>query len=112
MCIRDSIKEVASLGGTLDGVFYCPHLTSELCDCRKPQIGLGYKASEFFPEIDFKRSIMVGDSISDIQFGQKLGMVTVLIHTKSDEYDANSIQIADIQCDSLADLVDLISISK
>ena len=73
---------------------------------------MGYKASEIFPEIDFTRSIMVGDSISDIQFGQKLGMVTVLIHTKSDEYDPNSIQIADIQCDSLADLVDLISFSK
>ena len=106
------IREVASLGGTLDGVFYCPHLATDHCDCRKPQTGMGYKASEIFPEIDFTRSIMVGDSISDIQFGQKLGMVTVLIHTKSDEYDANSIQIADIQCDSLADLVDLISFSK
>ena len=31
------------------------------------------------PEIDLSRSVMVGDSLSDIQFGQRLGMYTVKV---------------------------------
>ncbi|HOY19403.1 MAG TPA: HAD hydrolase-like protein, partial [Haliscomenobacter sp.] len=38
-----------------------------------------------FPEIDFQRAVMVGDSVSDIAFGQNLGMSTVLIEGKMDE---------------------------
>ncbi len=32
-----------------------------------------------FPDINFKFSIMVGDSISDLKFGKKMGMKTALI---------------------------------
>jgi D-glycero-D-manno-heptose 1,7-bisphosphate phosphatase len=35
-----------------------------------------------FPEIDFSKSIMVGDTDSDILFGENLGMKTARIVTK------------------------------
>ena len=56
-------------------IYYCPHdYEKETCNCRKPEIGLGLKAKKDFPEIDFDKSIMVGDSVSDIEFGDRLGM--------------------------------------
>ena len=44
---------------------------------------MGLKAKEDFPEIDFKKSVMIGDSVSDMQFGKNLGMKTFYI-TKKD----------------------------
>ena len=48
---------------------------------------MALQAQKEFPEISFEHSVMIGDSISDIQFGQQLGMKTVLIDTKEDERD-------------------------
>jgi D-glycero-D-manno-heptose 1,7-bisphosphate phosphatase len=39
------------------------------------------EAQARFPNIDFQKSIMVGDTNTDIQFGKKLGMYTVLIES-------------------------------
>ena len=46
---------------------------------RKPAVGMALKARKIFPEIRFKKSIMAGDSLSDMLFGRRLGMKTVLI---------------------------------
>jgi histidinol-phosphate phosphatase family protein len=64
----------------IDNIYYCPHdYEKEICNCRKPKIGMALKAKEDFPEIDFKKSIMVGDSLSDIEFGNNIGMISFLI---------------------------------
>ena len=46
---------------------------------------MALEAQADFPDIQFKNALMVGDSISDIQFGQQLGMKTLLINTKKGE---------------------------
>ena len=46
---------------------------------------MAHQAKKDFPEIDFSKSIMVGDSNSDIEFGKNAGMITVKITTE--EYD-------------------------
>lgn len=71
--------------GRIDGIYYCPDLSAQAGNCRKPNPALALEAKADFPNINFTRSVMVGDSISDIQFGQQLGMRTVLIDTKEDE---------------------------
>ncbi len=71
-------------GGKIDAVFYCPHLKNVACRCRKPEPGLALQALFQFPEIDFRHSLMVGDSGSDIQFGERLGMHTVLVEGKNE----------------------------
>jgi D-glycero-D-manno-heptose 1,7-bisphosphate phosphatase len=53
------------------------------CSCRKPGIGLAMQAKKRFPEIDFARSVLVGDSDSDMEMGKTLGMFTVRIHQGS-----------------------------
>jgi len=73
------LHEVAETGGRIDAIFYSPELKNTSSFTRKPAVGLGLKARKQFPEINFKKSIMAGDSYSDILFGHRLGMMTVLI---------------------------------
>ena len=40
---------------------------------------MALQAQQDFPHIDFNKSIMVGDSISDMEFGRNAGMKTVYI---------------------------------
>jgi histidinol-phosphate phosphatase family protein len=72
-------EEIKQAGGRIDASYYSPFLASESHPDRKPGTGMGLKAKTDFPEIDFSRSVMVGDSLSDMEFGRKLGMVTVMI---------------------------------
>jgi histidinol-phosphate phosphatase family protein len=73
------LQKITETGGRIDAVFYSPDLKNTGSFTRKPAIGLGLKARKQFPSINFKRSIMAGDSYSDILFGHRLGMATVLI---------------------------------
>jgi D-glycero-D-manno-heptose 1,7-bisphosphate phosphatase len=75
------LQKVAETGGRIDGVFFSPDLKNTRSFTRKPAVGLGLKARKQFPAINFKRSIMAGDTYSDILFGHRLGMATVLIGT-------------------------------
>jgi histidinol-phosphate phosphatase family protein len=75
------LKEVEVNNGRIDAVFFSPDLKSTKSFTRKPAVGLGLKARKHFPSINFKKSVMAGDSYSDILFGYRLGMVTVLIGT-------------------------------
>ncbi len=64
----------------VDAIYYCPHnYENEKCHCRKPDIGMAIEAKKDFPDIDFFKSVMVGDSISDMEFGNRLNMYTVFI---------------------------------
>ncbi len=73
------LKKVLGTGGRIDAVFYSPDLKDTRSFTRKPAVGLGLKAKRQFPSINFKKSIMAGDTYSDILFGSRLGMITVLI---------------------------------
>ncbi len=79
---------VQAAGGRIDRAYYCPHLSGAGCGCRKPAPGMGWQAKADFPEIDFSRAWMVGDSLSDIAFGRALGMQTILIEGKAEETEA------------------------
>lgn len=64
------MRNVEERGGRVDSVFACCHLQTENCECRKPKPGLAFQAKDAFPEIDFTRTIMIGDSESDKAFAQ------------------------------------------
>ncbi len=75
-------NEICLNGGRIDKIYYSPNLNAENSILRKPNIGMGLKAKEEFPEIDFKKSIIIGDSVSDMQFGKNLGMITFYVTNK------------------------------
>lgn len=86
--IHQKMQEAILLhGGQVDAVLFCPALASDPNNCRKPAPSMALEAQASFPDIDFKQSTMVGDSISDIRFGHNLAMSTVLVDTKTDEQE-------------------------
>ena len=71
-------RTVAENGGEIKDVFYCPHMPSDGCDCRKPEPGLIYQAREKYG-IDLSESVMVGDSAKDIECAHRAGCGRVVL---------------------------------
>ncbi|ULQ57548.1 HAD family hydrolase [Flavihumibacter rivuli] len=73
-------EELAGVDAHIDGIYFCSSLDNGHPN-RKPQPGMAYLAAQDFPGIDFSRSIMVGNNISDMEFGRNAGMHTVFLQT-------------------------------
>jgi len=69
-------------GGRIRKIYYSPYPASDNHITRKPNPGMAMQAREDFPEVDFSKSVMIGDMEKDVEFGKKLGMVTVFIGIK------------------------------
>jgi histidinol-phosphate phosphatase family protein len=80
-------KELESNGGRIDGIYFCPFLEKENSVLRKPNIGMAELAQADFKHIQFDKSIMVGDSKSDMQFGRNAGMKNVFVNTDGIDID-------------------------
>ena len=76
------VQAIKQANGRIDSIQYCPHLASENCSCRKPNIQMALNAQLEFPEIEFNKSLLIGDSVSDIDMGKSLGMIIVKIDSK------------------------------
>lgn len=79
---REMLAEIRAAGGEIDAIFYCTSLDDDHPN-RKPQPGMAYLAKESYPDIDFSRSVMIGNNLSDMQFGKNAGMFTVFVKTTS-----------------------------
>jgi D-glycero-D-manno-heptose 1,7-bisphosphate phosphatase len=73
------LDAVRAAGGRIDRIYHCPHDLSAACACRKPKTELFARARADFPELEPTRSIMVGDSSSDLQFAINAGLHGVWI---------------------------------
>jgi histidinol-phosphate phosphatase family protein len=77
--------EIARHGGRIDRAYACTAVADSDHN-RKPNTGMALQAREDFDEIDFKKSVMVGNSISDMEFGKRLNMHTVFLTTKHEPF--------------------------
>jgi len=73
------LQEVKKHDGRIDAVYHSPYLAQQKHISRKPSVGMALQARSQFRSIHFKRSVMAGDSLSDMKFGKSLGMNTVFI---------------------------------
>lgn len=73
---------VEALGFRLERIYYCPHRPDAGCNCRKPALGLLIQAASELV-FDPRRSVVIGDKESDIEFGQCAGAKTILIAEES-----------------------------
>ncbi len=69
---------IGVVGGHIDKIYYCTDSDVNSLN-RKPNPGMGHQAKNDFPQIEFNKSIMVGNTTGDMQFGKTLGMFTVFI---------------------------------
>jgi D-glycero-D-manno-heptose 1,7-bisphosphate phosphatase len=109
--IHQAIQEMLQQqGARLDAFFICPHDKNE-CQCRKPLPGMFEQAVKAFPEVRADESVMIGDSLVDIEFGRRLGMPTILIEGDPGRHKPDlveAIRLADWRVSSLPKAVDLL----
>ena len=78
------LTEVEKSGGRIDKIYFCSDIDNNSPN-RKPNPGMAFQAKQDFPEIDFTKSIIVGNRISDMEFGRNAGMFTSFVATTHPE---------------------------
>ncbi len=71
------LDEIKEAGGRIDRIYYCPDIEDENPN-RKPNPGMGLQAMEDFPEIELGESIMIGNTLGDMEFGRNLGVAATI----------------------------------
>lgn len=79
--IHEHMRErVRAAGGELAGIYYCPHLPEDGCECRKPRPGL-FRALERELGVAVRGAPYIGDRISDIEAAEGVGAQPLLVRT-------------------------------
>ncbi len=73
------LEQIKNNGARIDKIYFCPFKKEANSIFRKPNIGMALQAKKDFPQINFEKSIIVGDSVTDMQFGKNMKMVNVFI---------------------------------
>lgn len=79
-------------------VYHCPHhpdVTGE-CDCRKPKSGMIRDACSDY-DVDIKNSLLVGDSVRDIEAGYNYGITNLYLLCGSDNVKANYKEVSSLK---------------
>ena len=74
------VAEILLAGGRMDHIYFADSLDNDHPH-RKPNPGMAFAAQADFPAIDFSRALMVGNNISNMEFGRNAGMYTVYLTT-------------------------------
>lgn len=104
---RQLQQHLACHGARIDAFYYCPHDKNN-CDCRKPKPGLFHQAFRDFPDATPTNSLVIGDSISDIQGAHNLGIPAIFIQGNPETQMPGAEQaaeLADAVSGSLAEAV-------
>ncbi len=75
------LSQITKSGGEISKIYCCTD-TDNTSVNRKPNIGMGFQVLRDYPSVDFSKSVFVGNSQSDIDFANKLGMYSVLVGDK------------------------------
>ena len=79
--VHDRMREELLVeGARLDAVYYCPHVSADGCECRKPKTGMFEQAAREL-RVDLKCSFVVGDRYGDIEAAHCAGAHSVLVRT-------------------------------
>ncbi len=85
----------------IDHFFFCPHIPSQNCICRKPKNGLIINALNFFKCYP-NEAILIGDKIADCQAGLSSGVLSILLNRDSENIDLDNYKDKKlIYCNSL-----------
>lgn len=77
-------RRLAAVGGTIEGVFFCPHAPDDGCDCRKPEPGLLREISDRL-KISLAGVPSVGDTLRDVDAARSVGAQPILVRSGKGE---------------------------
>ena len=66
-------NELAARGLIVANFYYCPHLPSDGCNCRKPNPGLLHCAQKD-NSLDMSKCVLYGDKDTDVEAGFRAGV--------------------------------------
>jgi len=92
----------------IDQFYQCTALPHEINNCRKPNPAMAYQAQRDFPEVELKKSFMVGDTASDMEFGRNISSINVLIRHNLPEQKLIDSILYDYVFDSLFEFAQFI----
>lgn len=95
------LSAIEAEGGKIDAIFFASSIDNNDA-IRKPNPGMALQAKAKFPEIDFSKSIMVGNNISDMEFGRNAGMYCIFLTTTIPHVELPHLAI-DMSFNSLTD---------
>lgn len=78
------VRELASVGGYVEEIFFCPHHPDEGCGCRKPKPGMIEQMCEKY-QIDLPNTYFIGDTTADTGIAKAVGCKPVLVRTGKGE---------------------------
>lgn len=78
------LLEIEKHGGRVDKIYYAPDLNAD-APRRKPNPLMGREAMKDFQDIHPARSLMVGNTFSDMEFGRNIGAKTIFLPTTRPE---------------------------
>ena len=106
--LHDRLRQhLAAHGAHLDGIYYCPHESGQ-CRCRKPQPGLFEQAFRDFPDAAAANSVMVGDSLCDIEAASGLGMRSILLADPEETQSPDTVRAAALATASAGSLLEFV----
>ncbi len=103
---QNLINQIKKQGGRIDKVYFAPKLKSDDNYMRKPNIGMALEAKKDFQNIDFQNSVMVGDTVSDMQFGRNIKATNIIVGPENKEIFKNT-NLADYHFDNLYDFANV-----
>lgn len=77
---QNMIKEIEAAGGRIDKIYFATDLDNGSPN-RKPQPGMALQAKKDFPGIDLNHSIVIGNTLGDMEFGRNIGAFTIFLPT-------------------------------
>lgn len=91
------ISEIKKHDVEIAGVYFCPHLETLNCNCRKPKPGMIDQIKNDYPNIDLIHSLMIGDSIGDMMMAKQRNVITVWVNSSEvkNEYSDYQLQSLD-----------------
>ena len=105
-------KIQTDLTDKIDAFYFCPHLPTGGCRCRKPNVGM-IEAAERDYAIDLEKSWIIGDKAIDVETGFNARLKTALVLTGYGRKDVEKvIRKPDIVAETLLAVVEKILMSE
>lgn len=89
------MRELASLGGYIQEIFFCPHHPDEGCHCRKPKPGLFFRCRDKY-DFQLEDVYYVGDKESDVKAARAAGCHPLLVLTGHEQSIADQPFLSDV----------------
>jgi D-glycero-D-manno-heptose 1,7-bisphosphate phosphatase len=106
---KKMVAELAAAGAWIDAIYFCPHKSEDVCECRKPNPGMLERAAREHG-LDLEASWVVGDRYADLEMAYAAGARGILVLTgygrgEFDLHRSNWPKQPDLISENLADAV-------